>query len=317
MRKIAGGIVLLILAVSGAAQPTPQTARQALLEMLFGKEPGTFVKHLPMATRTALEKSGSQSGLQQFSLMASAMQKQGKNLQAFETGPVLFTADDPKQGQKWELLVDRDALHGDRDEIELSFRTYKDNQLQKTPVMPKILCTMKKEADLWTLNTIAVTISVQLDDPDLLKGFADQMTLRAASGPQIQSQPQIATTSFGDTGALADVRKILAAETTYKATYASVGYTCTLSDLDGFGAAEPGVHQAMLISSSLASGKHLGYLFSLSGCDGAPAGSFRLIATPIGESYGRRAFCADQSGAVRSSADGNGSSCLSNGSLVP
>jgi len=256
MRKIAGGIVLLILAVSGAAQPTPQTARQALLEMLFGKEPGTFVKHLPMATRTALEKSGSQSGLQQFSLMASAMQKQGKNLQAFETGPVLFIADDPKQGQKWELLVDRDALHGDRDEIELSFRTYKDNQLQKTPVMPKILCTMKKEADLWTLNTIAVTISVQLDDPDLLKGFADQMKLRAASGPQIQSQPQIATTSFGDTGALADVRKILAAETTYKATYASVGYTCTLSDLDGFGAAEPGVHQAMLISSSLASGKH-------------------------------------------------------------
>ena len=39
-------------------QAAPQTARQALLEMFFSSAPGTFAKHLPLATRTALEKSG-------------------------------------------------------------------------------------------------------------------------------------------------------------------------------------------------------------------------------------------------------------------
>ena len=42
---------------SGSAA-VPQTARQALIEMFFSKTPGTLVKHLPAATRAALEKSG-------------------------------------------------------------------------------------------------------------------------------------------------------------------------------------------------------------------------------------------------------------------
>ena len=325
MRKIAGIAFLSLivggLSVTGPAQRVPQTARQALLEMFFGKESGTFVKHLPGATRATLEKSGALANLQQYSLMATSLQTQGKNLQTFETGPVMFATVDPKTGQKLEVRIDRESPRGDQDDIELSFRTYKDNQPQKTPFMPKILCSMKKESDLWTLNTISVTISLPLADPDLLKGFSDQMKLRAASGNpqiQIQPQPQISHTSFGnDPSTLADVRKILAAETTYRDTYSSVGYTCALSDLDGFGGAEPGPHQAMLISSSLASGKHLGYLFSLSRCAGAPAASFQLTATPIGESYGRRAFCADQSGTIRSSADGNGPTCLSSGTPLP
>ena len=94
------------------------------------------------------------------------------------------------------------------------------------------------------------------------------------------------------------------------------GYTCTLSDLDGFGAAEANEHQAMLISSGLASGKQHGYAFSLSGCAGQPSAGFHLTASPIGDSFGRRAFCADQSGAIRSSADGNAATCLSNGTPV-
>jgi hypothetical protein len=322
MRKIAGGLAFLILivsglSVSGATQQAPQTARQALLEMFFGKGAGTFVKHLPGVTRATLEKSAALANLQQYSVMASSLQTQGKSLQTFETGPVMLTTEDPKTGQKMEVTIDRDSLRGDQEEIELSFRTYKNNQLQRTPFMPKVLCSLKKEAQVWTLNTIAVTISLPLADPDLLKGITDQMNSRAASGnPQIhvQAQPQISATSFGnDVGAFADVRKILAAENTYAASYSSVGYTCTLSDLDGFGAGEATAHQAMLISSSLASGKHLGYLFSLSGCAGAPAASFHLTATPIGESYGRRAFCADQSGAIRTSADGSGATCSTSG----
>ena len=111
------------------------------------------------------------------------------------------------------------------------------------------------------------------------------------------------------------MRTILTAENTYKNTYGLTGYTCTLSDLDGFGGGEPNEHQAMLISSSLASGKRLGYVFSLSGCSGSPASVFRLSAVP-GNSFGRSAYCSDQSGAIRSSTDGNPATCLASGAPV-
>jgi len=89
-------------------------------------------------------------------------------------------------------------------------------------------------------------------------------------------------------GTLAAVRSILTAEATYAATYSAIGYTCTISDLDGFGAGEANEHQAMLIGSGLASGKAHGYVFSLSECSGTPAAKFRLTATPIGGSCGHR-----------------------------
>lgn len=330
MRQLAVVILSLILSSAGlwaksATQEAPQTARQALMEMFFGKESGTFLKHLPAATRATLEKSGALASLQQYSALTGQFQTQGKSLQTFEAGSVMLAAEDPKTGQKFEIVVDNDSLRGDQDDIELSFHTYKDNQAQRTPFMPRIVFSMKMESGLWTLNDIAITINLPLADPDFLKGISDRMKASAAvASPQIrvlgmgQVPGQIPTSTFGsDASALAAVRKILTAETTYAATYPGVGYTCTLSDLDGFGAAEANEHQAMLISSGLASGKHQGYTFSLSGCAGTPAAGFRLTATPIGDSYGRRAFCSDQSGAVRSSADGSAATCLSSGTQVP
>ncbi len=270
---------------AGAAQEAPQTARQALMEMFFSKEPGTFIKHLPAVTRAALEKSGAQSGLQSYAAFTSQLQAQGKTFQTFEAGPVLLAAQDLKTGQKMEVMVVSDTPRGDRDEIELSFRTYKDNLVQKSPFIPRLVCSMKMEAGRWTLNEIAFSLRVPLDDPDLWKDLKDRMQAHTASlTPQIQmqSQGQALTSTINDGNALAAVRKILAAEATYAATYSPVGYTCTLSDLDGFGAAEANEHQAMLISSGLASGKHQGYSFSLTGCAGAPAAHFRSDRDPHG-----------------------------------
>lgn len=319
-RLLSVGTALLLSSAWAGAQDAPQTPRQALMEMLFSKEPGTFMKHLPSVTRAALEKSGTQSNLQPYAMFTSQLQAQGKSFQTFETGPVLVATADPKTGQKFEVVVESDAKRGDRDDIELSFRTYKDNVAQKSPFIPRLVCSMKMEAGHWTLNEIAFSLHVPLDDPEVWKDLKDRMQPHTASAtPQIQmqSQGQTLASPSNDGIALAAVRKILAAETTYASTYSSVGYTCTLSDLDGFGAAEANQHQAMLIGSSLASGKHQGYSFSLTGCAGAPAAHFRLTATPIGESYGRRAFCSDESGAVRASADGNPATCASSGTVVP
>ena len=330
MRQLAAVILSLILSSAGlwagnTTQEAPQTARQALMEMLFSKEPGTFLKHLPAVTRAALEKSGSLATVQQYSALAGQFQAQGKSIQTFETGPVMLATEDPKTGQKVEIVVDNDSLQGDQDDIELSFRTYKDNQVQRAAFKPRVVFSMKMESGIWTLNDIVITINLPLADPDLLQRITDGMKARAAAGgPQIhtlgtgQVPGQIPVGNFrSDASTLAALRKILAAEITYAASYPAVGYTCTLSDLDGFGGAEANEHQAMLISSGLASGKHLGYIFSLSGCTGTPAASFRLTAAPIGNSCGHRAFCSDQSGAIRSSADGSAATCLSSGTLVP
>ncbi len=309
-----------------AATPrdVPQTARQALLEMFFSKTPGTLVQHLPAATKAALEKSGGLKSLQQYSAMLHPAETPGQNLQTFETGSVLLTYDDPKASQKTEVTVENDALRGDQDDIELSFQVYKNGQAQKTPFMPRITFSMKQEGPVWTLNEIAVTIRLPLADPDFLKAITEKMTPQpsasGASGTFVPRPEMSAQTSMQSNGSdamvVAAMQTILTAEVAYASSYPNVGFTCTLSDLDGFGGGERNEHQAMLINSGLASGHRYGYVFTLSGCAGAPANGFHLTAAPNGNSYGRKAFCADQSAAIRSSGDGNAATCLASGTPV-
>src|SRR3974390_1625952 len=107
MRRVA--CVLALAAVCSAIMSaqeaaSPQTARQALLEMFFSKTPGTLVRHLPAATLADLEKSGAMASLQSYSLLASQLQTQGQNFQIFETGSVLLSGEDPKTGQKIEVM---------------------------------------------------------------------------------------------------------------------------------------------------------------------------------------------------------------------
>jgi len=322
MRNVIIGVTLCIgcvIASRAAENAQPQTARQALLEMFFSKTPGTLVKHLPAVTVAALDKSGALAGLQQWSALAAQFQTQGgSHFETFETGSVLLSGEDPKSGQKVEVTVENDALRGDDDDIELSFLTYKDGQTQRTPFMPRITFSMKQEAQVWKLNEIAVTIRLPLADPDFLKALTEKMkpqgTATSTFSPQTQPQPQTVGQPAGsDAAVMAAMKTILTAETTYAATYPRVGYTCTLSDLDGFGSGEPNEHQAMLINSGLASGKRYGFVFTLSGCSGAPATSFRLSAVPNANTFGRKAFCADQSGTVRASVDGNVDRCFAAG----
>ncbi|MGA8274252.1 MAG: hypothetical protein WB919_22020 [Candidatus Sulfotelmatobacter sp.] len=322
IKTFATALVLSALSAASAwAQsqiPAPQTARQAVLEMFSLKSPGTFVKHLPAVTLSALEKSGALQTMQQYSTLASQFHTTGNQLETFETGPVLLASYNPKTDQKVEVVVENDSLQGDNDNIELTFRTYKDKQPQRTPFMPRLTFAMRMESGVWKLNEILVSIRVPLADPDFLKSITEGMKSRAAAPVTMQSQGQPSTISFGaDASVTAAMRTILTAENTYANSYRAVGYTCTLSDLDGFGGGEANEHQAMLIASGLAGGRRYGYTFTLSGCTGTPATGFHLAATPAGNSFGRRAFCADQSGALRYSADGNAATCVASGIPLP
>jgi hypothetical protein len=329
MRKAALCLLIAMLCgvVSLAQQTAPasQSGRQALLEMFFSKTQGTFVKHLPVATRAALEKTGALANLQSYSLFMSQMQTQGQNFQTFETGRVLLASEDPKTNQKVEVTVENDSLRGDVDDIELSFAVYKNGQEQRTPFMPQMTFSMKQEAQIWKLNEISFTLRIPLADPDFLKAMTEKMTPQTTTtfapqaGTTVTFTPHSETvgqSAGSDAMVLASMRTILTAEVTYSTQYPMAGFTCTLSDLDGFGGGEPNEHQAMLINSGLASGKRYGFVFTLSDCSGRPATGFHLTASPNLSVYGRKAFCADQSGVIRSSDDGNSATCLASGTPV-
>jgi hypothetical protein len=132
----------------------------------------------------------------------------------------------------------------------------------------------------------------------------------AQSGAQQTQTPKPVVDD--DVAVVKAMRIIVHAEIIYFSTFPQIGFTCSLSDLGGSGV-QPSEHHAVLISGDLADGKRNGFVYKLSGCSRTPAIGFRLTATAEAEGSGRRAFCADESGTIRYSADGNPATCFASG----
>ncbi len=304
------------------AQATPQTARQALLEMFFSKTPGTFEKHLPQATRAALRKAGTTSSVSMltgFSAITSQLSARGQQLQTFEAGPTLMLIEDPQAHSKFEITVERDDLRGEEDEIELAFHGSKDGENKAAGAKFRLTITMKQEAGTWRLNDLSATVGVSLSDPEFLKAMTKNMSAgipMSAGGPSAPATMNLTTamTAANEAAAVAGVRTLDTVEITYAASFPAHGFTCTLSDLGGMGGGTgPSEHQAMLIDPRLAGGRKNGYVFALSGCNGTPGSRYSVTAVPADPSAGTRAFCSDESAVIRFSADGKADSCLSAG----
>jgi len=314
----------LLAGPSASAQPAPQTARQALLEMLFSKTPGSFEKHLPQATRAAFQKADTPSVASMvlgFSALASQLNTNGQQLQTFEAGPTLLLVENTQVHSKFEIRVERDDLQGDEDDIELSFHGYKDGEPQTAGAKFRLTMTMKQEAGSWRLNDISMTVGVSLTDPEFLKSMTAKIKpniTTTSGGIPASGTPQLtamnAMSASNESAAIGGVRTLNTAEVSYAATFPEHGFTCTLSDLGGMGSGGgPTEHQAMLIEPRLANGRKNGYVFALTGCDGFPASRYSVTAMPADPSSGTRAFCSDESAVIRFSADGTAAACLTFG----
>ena len=316
---IAFGLSCSATSVSSQAQPAPQTARQALLEMFFSKTPGAFEQHLPEATRAAMHKgTADTSMLGSLSLLTSQMHAQGQEFQTFETGSTLLFFEDHRQNTKFEIIVERDDLQADRDDIVLGFHAYKNGETQTSGVTPALTLTMKPEAGTWRLTDLAVTVQLSLTNPEFLKAISTPRASSMATSFHPVSNASATITPTSGLTAPTSMHILLAAEKSYAKRYPSVGYTCSLADLGGMGAGgEPGEHQAMLINPRLASGKKDGYAFTFSECKGKPASTFKLTASPSEENAGMPAYCSDETELIRSNRGGNAGVCLSSGVPVP
>jgi len=306
MRRLSVVAAFLLLAsllkAQSAGDPNPpQTARQALIEMFFGSAANHLEKHLPDATRKTLHRMGSASGqdaLAEFSMFSMRAKAMGPGFQTFDTGPTLLTAEDPRSGdgQRVEITVERDDLVGDEDQIELALHMTRNGKDDTTlPFVPRFTFIMKMESEVWRLNEISVTVRVPLADPDFLNRIEDQ--------ERTQNEQTVQWS----------LRTIQSAETSYHATNGS--FACSLSALKRAGKGnDDGENVAgYVITDDLARGKRGGYIFAISGCDGS---GYKLVAEPAAPDSGLRAFCSDESGAVRASADGKATTCLSNGEKV-
>ncbi len=118
--------------------------------------------------------------------------------------------------------------------------------------------------------------------------------------------------SANEASAVASLRTISTAETTYASTYPTTGYTCTLSELGPPASGSPMSSTAAgILDSVLASGAKAGYIFNLQSCSGTPVAGYTSTAVPItAGNTGIRAFCSSTPGVINFATDGLTATCL-------
>jgi len=284
------------------AHRAPQTARQALIEMFTGKDPDAFEKHLPQVARQTLIRKGETpetSTVQRIANIGRQMIEQGEHLETFDAGPMLLAMEQRGANERIEVMVERDSLMGEVDEIELSIRSYKNGESEFLPVVPQLTFSLTQEKEVWRLSEVTVAAHMPLTDPEYLKGLRKE---------QDQSLEQMASSR---------VNFMVTAETNYSAAHPDRGFTCSLSDLfgqqDSSDAPDPSAQSQL---PDWLSGDSSGYRFTLSGCQGSHSTRYRVTAVPSESEPGLKAFCANESGTLRFAADGKGPGCLSHGQVL-
>lgn len=298
MRQSLALLVALFTCSAFCQSPSPQTARQALIEMFFGQAPNHLEKHLPDVTRHSLNKLSSPGGenyLSEFSSMAMQARSAGTNFQIFDTGPTLLVSEDPHPGvnstepDKIEITVERDDLVGDEDQIELALHLSRNGKEQSLPVIPRFTFIMQSEANVWRLNEISVTVRVPLADPNFLKSMEDSQRARNEQRTMMW------------------IQQVNMAQKRYSAMQGR--FACSLAVLGG--PARGG--GAYLYDPELAKGSKDGYVYVISGCNPS---HYKIVAEPAVADSEQRAFCSDEDGDIRAASDGKATTCLSSGEVV-
>jgi type IV pilus assembly protein PilA len=124
--------------------------------------------------------------------------------------------------------------------------------------------------------------------------------------------------SANEASAVASLRTISTAETTYASTYPTVGYTCSLLELGPPAAGTPmSPTAAGILDDVLSRGQKAGYTFDLQGCAGSPKANYTSTAAPITiGATGGRAFCSATPGVINYAGDGLVATCLASGQVI-
>jgi hypothetical protein len=309
-------IPLALLAQPAISAPKPQTARQALIEII--NRPQSIEKHLTAEVQSLLKSNSGQSPMSLF--MAGAVPAQG--LEGLETGDVLFTY---SLGQKikYEVRIDDDDLSGEEETFALSVHSFKDGKETDNEfglLSSHFSVAMKLQQGIWRVNSISIRADMPVGDPQFvqkmfLKGTSEALT--ADTDGAVAVLPDVHTTYLSSTAqptnrsALSTeqvVTYLALAENLFARQHPEKGFTCSLGDLRDTAA-------MMGVDNQVVDGTYADYRFALSGCQGTPAGSYQIVAEPAMLTTGAKAFCTDATNNVRVSDDGRGATCLASGKV--
>ena len=296
---VACGIWLGAQTPAQTPAPPPQTARQALIEMFFGKGENDFAKHLPDAAHQALIHKGETERtsvvLRISTIGRQLVAEDGGHIETFDEGATLLVSEPNPGHDKIEAIVEHDSLLGEEDEIELSFHYYKEGKMQTLPLVPRVTFTLKQEKEIWRLTEVTAAAHIPLTDPDYLQELRREQN--EANEGAAQSR----------------VSNIAVSETSYATQHPNIGYTCTLATLFP---QTPATENGPSPFAEDASEESNGYRFAISGCVGTPATKFRVSAVPTEADAGQKTFCSDASGTLKFTTDGKSSTCFSQGQPV-
>jgi hypothetical protein len=124
-------------AVTPPQTPPPQTARQALLEILLAKTPAPFQKHLPDSAQSLIKKDSGVFPLRDLSEALSELRLAERKLETFDTGPTLLRSENPGIEQTVEVQVESESDDGGEDELQLVVHIYRAGRLLPCPLCPR------------------------------------------------------------------------------------------------------------------------------------------------------------------------------------
>jgi hypothetical protein len=299
---------LSTLARPQAAPPKPETARQALIEMLT-KGGDAQLRHLTVEVQNLL-KSNKRSNLSGVGMMLP-----GSGFQTFETGDVLLAYNESTSHRNYEVRVDNDDLAGDEDSMQLSIHSFRDGKEQDDELSLmslRVTVSMKLQQNIWRVDKVSVSTELPVGDPKFfektflkMSGEATGLSAVAGGGYWEIEKPEAPAPAMPPAQI---IRMLALAETLFARQHPETGFTCSLPDL-----AE--MSKMMNVDKQVLTGTFNGYRFALTGCEGKPAGSFQMTAEPLLATPGVEAFCTDATQNLRADENGHSATCLAAGKM--
>jgi len=179
---------------------------------------------------------------------------------------------------------------------------------------------MKRQQGVWRVNSISIRADLPVGDPEFVKKMFLKGTgeaLNADADGAVAVVPDVHTTYLSSTAqptnrsALSTeqvVTYLALAENLFARQHPEKGFTCSFAELED-------AARMMQVDHQVIDGTYGGYRFTLSGCQGTPAGSYQIVAEPVVLTSGAKAFCTDATNNVRVSEDGRGATCLAAGKV--
>jgi hypothetical protein len=284
MRRLAW-ILIVLVAIPSAAQSYPEV--EALLDMIFARDPATVLRHLPKALEQQLATlpPNDQLDFARNLMFADRLGAEGLSITRSDDGRSLIHVSEKSTDLTAEVTLEKRISDGYEALLRLHFNSNEEHTLSES----RLQVWMRFEDGEWRVLEIQSADS----GPDLMN-FEDPKAVARFRSRHLPAN---------ESAALATIRTYNTAFVTYSAVYSDQGFPPNLEVLGGAGTPDDTDAQHAGLVDSLLSTRPFeknGYRFEYRpDTSQYPRQTYILIARPTAHGVtGRRSFYTDQSASV-------------------